>query len=355
MTFIIGWKCNNFAYLCADSAITGAPDYAPCGSTSFGELNVKKFNYSVQEAALKIIQLDKIAIAYAGIVRSALDCIQTIKASLDSGDAPTIAFNKAVKSHTPLVHGEEFKFIAILAENGLAKLLSFNLANDQKIQQHGDGCIFAGSLPHHHGLDIANKIGAIIFEFKSKPRMLLAIALSLLQKMGITNYLMESHVGGVFSGAYADHKNIYRQSSTIFCIVNSENAADLILVDRYDDALATSSSFIDFNKVLLNGMEKYSDLKKANIRKRNLTTYGSGKFEYVVLLGLRFDSIVVIEMKKALTAKSCEISTEINELSVRVIVKPSLQAYDHVQGVATRERNNILGTYIYFFEHGRRD
>ena len=357
MTFIIGWKFNNVGYICADSAITGAADYASHGYTSFGELNDLCTHHSVQEAALKIIRLDNIAIAYAGSVEPALSCIRMIKNNVDNGDEVSVSFEKSVNSHIPLRQGAEYKLIAVCSEPSYVKLLTFNLNGDQKTIEHENECVFAGSLPYADAHQVAKQLVAVLSINHKNPQDMLAIALSLLQNMGIHDYLLKSGVGGVFSGVYADNEKVYRQPSIMYCIVKSEEVVDMVTAGIYGKALATYSTTTSYNKIFSDGVTANSEhLQKSDIREKILIAYEAARYDYIVLLGQRYKSVVVLEMRKSLEAKSCTIAPKKHEGEhVQINVGPSQQAVDYVQGKQKRDGNYILGTYLYFFEYGPKE
>ena len=354
MTFIIGWKRNNVGYICADSAITGAADYASHGYTTFGELNDLSKHHSVQESALKIVRLDNIAIAYTGYVEPAMSCIRAIKNNFDNGYEASVSFEKSVNSHIPLRKGAEYTLIAVCSESSHVKLLTFNLEGDQKIIEHEDVIVAAGSMPYANANLVVNQIGIIISIYHNNPQDLLATALSVLQNIGIHEYLMKSGVGGVFSGIYADNEKVYHQPSIMYFIVNNEKVVDMVLTGIYNKALATYSTLNNLNKIFSDNVTADSEhLRKSDIREKIGIAHEAGRFDYVVLLGQRHNSVVVIEMRQSLEVRSFTIAPQKHEDGhLQINVLPSQQAVDYVQGKKKIDRNNILGTYIYFFEYG---
>src|SRR5262245_16855392 len=88
MSYIIGWKRNGIAFMCADSAVTVEAHASGLDAqfSSFGERQIFETlatrNRSVQEGLLKIVRVGKAVVAFCGRVEVALSFLQTFSSNL---------------------------------------------------------------------------------------------------------------------------------------------------------------------------------------------------------------------------------------------------------------------------------
>ena len=85
MTYCLGWKTDNYAYLVADAAVTSNRPSTE-ERTSFGELHVqnKNKNKNIFEGALKVVPIENAAITFSGNEHTGRSIVQTLRLALDA-------------------------------------------------------------------------------------------------------------------------------------------------------------------------------------------------------------------------------------------------------------------------------
>jgi hypothetical protein len=148
VSFILAWKFRSTIYLVADTAVTVNQQVGDSTYTSFEERSISQPGKSVYEGALKLINLERAAIAVAGDSDLGLEIARTVKDALRQTGDPRQAFETAIISHTPFQSNRSCSLIIAFPNSPNPSLVSFNLNNDQRIIEHTEDCFLPiGSIP----------------------------------------------------------------------------------------------------------------------------------------------------------------------------------------------------------------
>jgi len=213
--------------LIADSAVT-RPETARTRSsnTSFGEASIKEGGKSVTESALKIRYLPMdCAFTFAGEVSLGNDVENLLRQLLTDGMPPADALRRSLISVTPLKNPNDLQCILAWHDGTSPQLSSFNTHNDGRIANNQD-VVQIGSMPDDYKVVVKLIAEARNYEAYGADEAL-AIFITLCQSFGANNYLLESGVGGVFSGvALSKNERVYHPDiAYVFITPNSINAS----------------------------------------------------------------------------------------------------------------------------------
>jgi hypothetical protein len=129
MTYILGWKYGHSVYLVADTAVTllkparQEPDTARDRTTSFGELVICDDDRVVREGALKLIHMDRLAVAFCGDISTARSVLETLALALGRGMPPRESLESALYTNGPFT-GPNRQIHLIVAIPGAPEPLS---------------------------------------------------------------------------------------------------------------------------------------------------------------------------------------------------------------------------------------
>src|SRR5690242_2488023 len=102
MTYVIGFRAENSSFLIADSAVTTEIPVTDADTSSFDERYVVECNRAVREGALKIYNLDRVALSGAGQEELIFAVVNSCRQWLNHQIGPEEAFRRAIDSVTPL-------------------------------------------------------------------------------------------------------------------------------------------------------------------------------------------------------------------------------------------------------------
>lgn len=359
MTFLVAWKLRDVVYICADSAVTSGNKRVPCDRTSFGELHVNSQTKLVEEAALKIIEFGNVVVAIAGSVEPAMDFISTFKNDCKSTRDSYESFRRTVNSYTPLDVNVSFKLILAIADSSGPRLITFNLDNTGGIMEHGYGLVYTGSMPYQHTEIIVEQIRLIMLSDIKDPQSLLVSALAFLQNVGIYDYLLKYGVGGIFTGVYVNSSSIHWQPRLAYGIAHDDELIRYVFSGFINTALVVFVQKDELNRVFYrNNNGVAGESWKNKTMKKARSVFRSGRFDFVVLFGTNQKSIVVLEMKKELVAKSCVITPAKDNSDLDDNMVLNIGVTDLVTGLLSgkkrRESHRIVDTDFYFLDFQKR-
>ncbi len=325
MTYIISWKIGSAVYLAADSALTvenpaevaHQPD-SPKGKTSFGELNVYESNRSVQEGALKIINLGRVAIAMCGDIGLCRTVISTLSGAMDHTNNPAEALEIAVSTNGPFNDpNRSIHLVVAFPSSPKPTLLAFNIDGDQSIRE-----VQEGSAVHFGSLKSAFRgVGPQMLHalriFASEPQRFLVSGLAFLQSYGIHRYLLEEGVGGAFCGLLVRKDSIEWQSDILFCMHKGiDPNINMVSSIVRDNVLVVRSNLINSCKYFGDSLNKgLNEEWRAKWWDPAFEFTSYGKFDYIVLLNTCFHTLTVIEMLKQQRSAHFRISPEAGQRS----------------------------------------
>jgi hypothetical protein len=173
----------------------------------------------VYEGALKLINLERAAIAMAGDSALAQAIAGTFKEAFQLTDNPREALHIAIMSNGPFSSERSCTLVVAFPNSPTPTLLSFNLNNDQTIIDHREDCFLPiGSIPiwyKNASFSIIELVGA---GFCNKPSWFLTSVLAFVQSYGIHEYILEQGVGGAFCGLFIGEHSIEWQSDLLFLL-----------------------------------------------------------------------------------------------------------------------------------------
>ena len=221
MTFIVSWKRNGIAYLCADSALTTSeqePSKLP-DTSSFGEQTINVQGHQVAERSTKIYNLRRAAIAISGDYSLAKRVVMALRDELVHVDDIRTAFTRAIDE--TLTDVESRKMIRLILAAPCADdatVLFYNSDGDLTVRElENDHIVRFGSLDSDRRL-LAAEIIVQAGKSSDVPTRQLAIVLGLLQSLGINTNLLDQSVGGAFYGAYIDSNGITWQGDALYIV-----------------------------------------------------------------------------------------------------------------------------------------
>jgi hypothetical protein len=198
MTLVLAWVDGGSAFLAADTAVTfkGSPRES---HSSFGELQVNG-TYAVEERLPKLLRLSAtVMCGIAGDVRRARAFVELIREDLASGKS----LNEALAGVGPIfrAEGDSFRVVFAYVDSDVVELCLFS--SEVGLSAVDTSCVI-GSVPEALERTVLDRLGQVLRLNLDPhdPRLPLAAMLAHLQAIGISTWLPEHSIGGVFLGAY---------------------------------------------------------------------------------------------------------------------------------------------------------
>jgi hypothetical protein len=306
MTYCLGWKTQNCAYLVADTAVTSGR-VPSTRLSSFGEAHVSEATENVEEGALKIISARGAGITFSGNATLGRAVVDTFRMALAAGLAPRPALQSAIASNVNSGDRVDLSVLCAFVEHGDPHLLSFNRDNDQRFVEHPPGdLVQLGSLVRR-GNVVCQISDVFIGELKKtdlEGSALLACALGLCQSYGNHNPLLAHGVGGAFVGAFVNASGFHWQPNIGYLLFTpgepdfSEHAGVFLFIR--DDVLVVRSLLADGPpRIFITSLGE--PLETALIRAKEvdqqcLAALRELQFDYLVFLNTAIPVVAVIEM-----------------------------------------------------------
>jgi hypothetical protein len=309
VTFIIGYKDEQAAYLVADSAVTGNLGVTkPWSHSSFGEREIKNNSESVQEAAIKIINLGRAAVAISGDMRSAAGMLAAIRNELRHASKARQAIAKVVTRTGKVDPRHAYVLLCATPDPDGPKL--FGMTSDGEITDVEIGCsVTAGSL----GIEpAAENLCSIVLgaagDSLLSPSSKLTAMIAAMQNYSMHNYLLPSGVGGAFTGMLIDRKVTRWQDNILSLFHDGASILDDYVFARiYENVLVITSHELRADIILacqVNTTSSDAWLKKWHEDFR--TDLKRGRVDYLVIQSTKYRRVAIHSRPK--TSPSVEAS-----------------------------------------------
>ncbi len=303
VTYCLGWKTRECAYLVADTAVTSTRT-ARTNRTSFGELHRSVGGQNVEEAALKIAATPGAAMTFSGDAALGLEIARVFESTLGCGIEPREALDRAIKSHTPFGSNKSASLLCVFHEAGKPRLLSFNTKDDQQITEHGDEVVQLGSLKQSVFEQLSEAYIREVRNAHIEGRLLLTGTLALCQNYGVRNDLIQHGVGGAFCGGFVDSSGFQWQPDIGYLLFKGD-------VQSPSEVMGCVFAAVRNNVFVVRSVlgesrcfttrresEKQEDLESrvraADMEALELLT--AQKFQYLTFINVRLPIVAVIEM-----------------------------------------------------------
>lgn len=311
MTYCLGWKTDNYAYLVADAAVSSSRPPIEERS-SFGELHVQSQSKNIHEGALKVIPVENAAITFSGNAHTGNSIVHTLRMALDAGDTYRKAFERAIDSNTPFSEGKAVSVLFAYFESREPKLVSFDAQNDPSYSEYPAGeVVQMGSASQDAILSGMSK--AVLRGMQDQigeGAPLLSCVLGFCQHFGIHNNLIELGAGGTFAGCLVSAEGFFWQPDIAYLVGDLSTASpevpeNGVFVAVREDVLAVRSR-LTAGPVRLFTTRRPSetmDEVKERCRKADELTLEVLRrqcFDFVVVLNTRVPVIGVIGMRRKL-------------------------------------------------------
>lgn len=307
MTYILGWKFGQYAYIAADTALTiirpmihDHERVVADRTTSFGELNVSETQQVVSEGVLKLIYMDQLAVAFCGNIPTARSVVETLAIGLRQGNSPRKALEQALISNGPFDPNRQINLIVSIPTSPEPVLLAFNIDGDQRVQEIPDETVVQfGSMPQLYK-NISASLLTKLSVFKAEPDRLLMGALAIIQSYVIHDSLLQEGVGGACTGLWIG-PNIIQWQRDILYILHSDLDPKLDMISSIirDNVLIVRSNVTNacryFGDSINGGLSgewrhRWWDAAFHFIER--------GAFDFVILLNIGTRIVTVVEMRK---------------------------------------------------------
>ena len=296
MTFIIGYRDEQAAYLVADSAVTGNLGFTkPWCKTSFGEMETSNGPESVQEAGIKIINLGRVAIAISGDMRSAAGILKAIRDELRQTNRPRQAIAKVVM-RTGKVDARHAYSLLCAAPDPTGPLL-FGVTSEGDITDIDIGyAATAGSL----GIEpAAENLSSIVIHAAGDTSLSsisrLTAMMASMQNYTIHNSLIPSGVGGAFTGMVVNRRFTRWQDNILTLFHDGASMLDDYVFTRiYENVLIITSHELQAGMILacqVNTTSSDAWFKKWHQDFR--TDLQRGRVDYLVIQSTKYRRVAI--------------------------------------------------------------
>ena len=334
MTYILGWKWQGSAYLCADTAVTEPGDGPkPSQRSSYGERSFSDTKRTVHEGVMKLFHLGNVAVALCGDIQNARAFIEELSERLKSGQPSIDALGKTVANRTPIDKRAEFKLLIVVNGQEDRRLFAFNMNGDQALTESQDGQLVQfGSIPGHMAGMTQQWLDALVRHFAADSDSMLAISVSMLQSYGVHDYLMDSGVGGTFCGLVADSRGLRWQKDLLTMIYGPKfQPIGMIAAIVRDNVLIVRSNLNNrcgyFGDALMGALD---DRWKARWWDDSFEHIRTGRFHFVALISNGQRTLTVAEMRQELKSDYVHITPppeprDAPTFGLRVDLSPTVQ------------------------------
>lgn len=298
MTLCLGWKHQEDVLIVADAAVTTTSRPNDEGETSFGERSAEITGRYVHEAALKAIPIGGAVAAFAGCERVGRALLESIHSCHQSGHAPFEALRHGLLSCAPFPDdpSQAISVIYGFREGGATRLLAWESRSPHENPRDCDRCV-VGSVPPFERAAIT-KIVEQRLPFDSKRT--LACLLAVCQGISSSRYLMESHIGGVFSGIGVGIGGVLHQPDMLYLLVDARmhTLGAVSVVARYG-VLIADSTFGSGPKVFGDTLSFDGEIGTIHQAYREArTVFETARYEFVCFINQSRQNIVVVEMRR---------------------------------------------------------
>ncbi|MBJ7982999.1 hypothetical protein [Bacillus cereus] len=338
MTYCIGFKSETAVFLIADSMISGGKSEeikeAFGEYTAFGEL-VKEENVAMQDRRYKVFKLpSNVLVTFAGDVEDALEVIGIFRQELERGLEPVTAF-ESVLSTGPY---SRIELLIGFMENDRPKLYSYNYRGKGQFKEEHSTVHLGSGRDHEYLSEKSSHFVDSMTNGNYGDGKTLVYTLAFLQNFAIKNTLLMFGVGGFFFGGFVHTGGVQRIWNTtylMYAVTQNNGKRNLHLnyqvsLNRKDDLLLVSSSFLDHERIYLQEItsEDVPSLVELEKQVKQLRDdYWEGKFKFVVLLNQLDYGFTVCYMENESKPSEIEILTDRIEGGVRYCLSSNLFEY----------------------------
>jgi len=285
-------------FIAADTAITVGSNVPIITSlSSFGEVSYNEKNNYVFEALLKICLVDKIIIAFAGNVDTALNIISVFKQFIPLKLRICDGLEEAISSCGPYSNENNVALIVGYYDKNGPKLISYNHDGNRNIHDHNQ-CVQIGSIETKYRTSSEIIINTFLRGNLADEHMLAGVT-AVLQSYGIFDHLMRISIGGVFFGISVDANGVSWQRDTSYVLYTPDlKKVHFISIYSVDNALAVASSYISpahkvfMNTINTNDVPKWKDKWMPELIKK----LNSGKSIFYTFLSVK-DRLITVTKK----------------------------------------------------------
>jgi hypothetical protein len=302
MTFVVAWKRNGIAYLCADSAYTTehAAPFPAADSTTFGEREINVEGRQVRETALKLINMGPAIAAICGRSGIAQRVLIALKAHLiHNADLRSALVEAIAESVTPEEAGLVHLVVAAPSDSEVAAFV-FNANNEGLIEPLENDVVFClGSMPSQYRKMTATGVVKAA-NAMDVPSRHLASVLSMLQSYGVNQNLLEHGVGGTYCGAYVTGFEIKWQEDINYIFVQpGAYLISMVSTSVRENVVIARSELTQQIVVRANSLSGGLDAEwMAKWRPHLLERVMLGAYQYVTFLTAGLPNCTVVEMGK---------------------------------------------------------
>lgn len=320
MTYCCAWTDEDAAYLIADGAVTRPSKSMTGTQTSFGEASSFARGKLVEETALKVIEIQDTAVAFAGISATGRAVLEVYARALRSGESVFAALGTAMRSAQPVDNKRNAELLVAGHDDQGAFILHGDTVTGL-IRKTTD-VVQIGSIKDWH----KNATKAILMSYREAARRgvriatsrALAHALAIAQSYGSFDYLMEIGVGGAFSGAAVTDAGVIWQPDMLYWFAgNLTDRGDGVLVIARHGALVTISTADAMTRVFGDTLS-FEDSSVLHLAAGEAqSVIDSLAFDYVVLLNPTQRVVLVVDMQKSTAHQDIRLEPMIDDEGAR--------------------------------------
>jgi hypothetical protein len=303
MTYIVGWKHNGIAYLCADSALT-THDTEPTPMmepSSFGEAPINLERRQVSERSVKILNFGRAVVAVSGSVANANSVLISLRDELRHVENIRVAFAHAIEDC--LLDDESkasVQFILAAPNNIDVTMLFYNTDGRGNIGEVAEDHIVNFGSIRNEKRRLTCSLIAKIATSTEVPGRQLASVLGLLQSFGVNQNLFDDGVGGAFYGGYVTATEFKWQSDILYIIRQPGNYwTKLVATSIRDDAVVVKSGINKEVVLLANTLSVGFTSTWMSKWSSHLTeNHELADYDFVTFLTAGYPNCTVVEMLK---------------------------------------------------------
>jgi hypothetical protein len=302
MTFVVAWKHNGIAYLCADSAQRTEHDAPFDGEepTTFGEPVINVEGRQVRESALKLINLGPAIAAICGRSAAAKKVLIALQANLIHNADLRSALADALEEAVTAEEAGSI-WLVVAAPHQLEAVAFVYNANDSGCIEslENDVVVRLGSMPERYRKLAASGVVKSA-SATDKPAHQLACVLSLLQSFGVNQKLLEHGVGGTYCGAYVTGEDIKWQEDINYIFVQpGAYMVSMVSTSVRDNVVIARS--LRTKQIAVRAAALSGGLDSRWIERwlpHLLEHVMLGAYEYITFLTIGLPNCTVVEMQK---------------------------------------------------------
>lgn len=318
MTYCCAWTDESAAYVIADAAVT-RPSTSPIeDTTSFGEATSFDGGKLVEETALKVIQIQNTAAAFAGNSATGRAVLEVYGEVLRSGQTTLVALETAMRSAQPIDRNRKAQLLVVgHDDDGPFVLLGDAVTG---LIRRTTEAAQIGSIKDWH----KRATQAILTAHRASasegarisPSRTLAHALAIAQSYGSFDYLMDIGVGGAFSGVAVTETGVVWQPDMLYCFAGDlTDMSDCVLVVARHSTLVTVST--EDTRVFGDTLSEPDPALHQSAAMQAHSVLESLAFDFVVLLNPSQRVVLVVEMQKSRTHDALRLEPMTDDDGIR--------------------------------------